>query len=94
MDIPYGRPYSGFDKPPHPWFAWVSPGLRNGTPCSTNSSGEWSLASSSYTMIDINEESDESFQGLRRQTTIASVLRGPSVVRKMGGWLKRRMSIS
>ncbi|OJT06713.1 cAMP-dependent protein kinase catalytic subunit alpha [Trametes pubescens] len=94
VNIPYGRPYSGFEKPPHTWFAWVSPSLRNGTPCSTNSSGEWSLASSSYTMIDINEESDENFQGLRRQTTIASVLKGPNVVRRMGGWLKRRMSIS
>ncbi|KAI0349553.1 kinase-like protein [Trametes cingulata] len=92
FDIPYGRPYGTLEKLPHPWFEWVSPNLRDRT--SSAISANWSLASSSYSMIDIDEENDESFEMLRRQVTVANVLKGPNVVQKMRGWLKRRMSIS
>ncbi|CDO69357.1 hypothetical protein BN946_scf184746.g38 [Trametes cinnabarina] len=94
MDIPYGRPYGLLDKPPHPWFEWASPGLRQVTRTSYDSVGVWSSVSSAYTMVDVDEECDKSFEMVRRQMTVADVLKGPSVVRKMRGWLKRRMSVS
>ncbi|KAL7280423.1 hypothetical protein ACG7TL_005351 [Trametes sanguinea] len=94
VDIPYGRPYGPFDKPPHSWFEWASPRLRQRPRASNDSVGIWSSVSSAYTMVDIDEECDESFEMIRRQTTVGDLLKGPKVVKRMKGWLKRRMSVS
>ncbi|KAI9062546.1 kinase-like protein [Trametes sanguinea] len=94
VDIPYGRPYGPFDKPPHSWFEWASPSLRQRSQASNDSVGIWSSVSSAYTMVDIDEECDESFEMIRRQTTVGDLLKGPKVMKRMRGWLKRRMSVS
>ncbi len=87
----YGRPYGAFDRPPHEWFEWVSPSLR-GTDGSFDATNDWSLGSTCYTDCDLTHSAD-GFEEAVRSPGIGGA-GGSSVVRKMKGWMKRRMSTS
>ena len=93
IEFMHGRGHDVWEKPQHPWFEWASESLRQRAPCSSDSVGGLSLTSS-YTMIDADVESDQSFEAISRRITVGDVLKGPKVVKRMTGWLRRRMSIS
>ena len=74
--IPYGRPYDASERPPHPWFEWVSPTLR-GNDDSYNLSHDWTLGSAYF--CDSGSEECYDVEGGRR----------PTVMQRMKGWLRK-----